>query len=243
MTALDGRAAFATTRWGLVHAAGGRDPAARAALGELCTRYWYPLYAYLRRGGHAHETASDLVQGFFASVIERGELGELAAQGGRFRSWLVGALRHFVGHERERAATWKRGGRARILSLDADEAEQRFAREPADPRSPETFFERKWALAVLERALAKLAAEQAAKGRTEVFARLRPFLVASEEGATLAELALSPEAARVAVHRLRRRLRELVLAEISETVARPSEVEDELARLFRAVAHDPGESR
>jgi RNA polymerase sigma-70 factor (ECF subfamily) len=230
-----------------VRAAGTRDPAARLALEELCGRYWYPLYAYLRRGGHAPEAASDLVQGFFASVIERDELGELAEEGGRFRSWLVGALRHFVAHEREHAAAWKRGGRARVVSLDAGEAEQRYAREPADPRSPETFFERKWTLALLERALAELAAEQAAKGRAGVLAKLRPFLVAGEEGASLAataaELALSPEAARVAVHRLRRRLRELVLAEISEPVARPSEVEDELARLFRAVAQDPGESR
>jgi RNA polymerase sigma-70 factor (ECF subfamily) len=247
VTRLDARATFATTRWGLVRAAGGQDPAGRAALGELCARYGYPLYAYLRRGGHAREEADDLVQGFFASLIEREELGELAVEGGRFRSWLVAALRHFVAHERERARAWKRGGRARIVSLDAEEAEQRYAREPADPRSPETFFERKWALAVLERALAELAAEQAAKGRADVLARLWPFLVASEEGATLAEaaqeLALSPEAARVAVHRLRRRLRELVLAEISETVARPAEVEDELARLFRAVAQDPRESR
>lgn len=239
--------AFATTRWALVRTAGGDDAHARVALEELCARYWYPLYAFLRRGGHAHEAASDLVQGFFASVIERDELGGLATEGGRFRSWLLGALRHFVAHERERAGTWKRGGRARIVPLDAEAAEQRYAREPADPRSPETFFERKWALALLERALAELAAEQSVKGHGERFERLRPFLVADEEGPTLAaiaaELALSPEAARVAVHRLRRRLRELVLAEISETVERPAEVEDELARLFRAVAHDSLESR
>ena len=252
MTGLEPRASFATarfatTRWALVHAAGTRAPAARAALEELCARYWYPLYAYLRRGGHGHEAASDLVQGFLAELIEREQLGALSAEGGRFRAWLVAALRHFVAHERERAAAWKRGGRARIVSLDADEAEQRYAREPVDPRAPEAFFERKWALAVLERALAVLEREQAEKERAEVFTRLVPFLVAGEEQATLAEtaraLGLSPEAGRVALHRLRRRLRELVLAEIAETVREPGEVEDELLRLFRAVGQDPGESR
>lgn len=247
MTGLEPRASFATTRWGLVHAAGRSDPAARVALEELCARYWYPLYAYLRRGGHGHEAAGELVQGFLAELIEREELGALSAEGGRFRAWLVAALRHFVAHERERAAAWKRGGRAHVLSLDADAAERRYAHEPADPRSPEAFYERKWALAVLERALAALEGEQAEKGRAQAFARLRAFLVASEETATLAEaaqgLGLSPEAGRVAVHRLRRRLRELVLAEIAETVAGPGEVEDELARLFRAVGQDSGGSR
>jgi RNA polymerase sigma-70 factor (ECF subfamily) len=234
----DFSARFLTTRWSLVRAAGGTDPSARVALEELCTLYWYPLYAYARRAGHGADDARDLVQGFFARLLAKNALSELAEEGGHFRSYLLAALRHHLAHERERAQTLKRGGASAFVALEFDGAEARYALEPADPRSPERLFERKWALTVLERALARLAAEQLEKGRGEVFERLRPFLVDDADeplAAVAAELALSANAARVAVHRLRRRYRELLLAEVAETVDGPAEVEDELRRLFAAV--------
>jgi len=230
---------FRTTRWGLVRAAGGEAPASRAALAELCEVYWYPLYAFVRRAGHGADDARDLVQGFFTAFLARDDLRGLEEEGGRFRSYLLGALRHHVANERERESALKRGGGRVTGSLDLARAEERYALEPADPCTPERLFERKWALAVLERALARLAAEQQEKGRAPAFERLRAFLVASDADEPLAsaarELGLTANAARVAVHRLRARYRELLLQEVSETVDRPQDVEDELRRLFEAV--------
>ena len=232
-------ARFLTTRWSLVRGARGSSADARAALEELCRIYWYPLYAYVRRGGTAPEDARDLVQGFFASFLALNSLERLGEEGGRFRSYLLGALRHHVANERERSQALKRGGGEVPLPLELDGAEERYAREPADATTPESLFERKWALAVLERVLARLAAEQAEKGRGAVFERLRPFLVASDAEEPLAEaaraLGLSENAARVAVHRLRARYRDLLLTEVAQTVDRPQDVEDELGRLLASL--------
>lgn len=233
------RARFHTTRWSLVRAAGaGAAPGSRAALEELCRLYWYPLYAYVRRAGHAPEDARDLVQGFFARFLDGSPLEGLD-EDSRFRAYLLGALRHHLADERERARTLKRGGAETLVSIELARAEERYAREPADPATPERLFERKWALAVLERALARLAQEEEACGRAERFGCLRPFLVASESGdplgAAAETLGLSTGAARVAVHRLRRRYREFLLAEVARLVERPQDVEDELRALFGAL--------
>jgi|SRR5262245_36069878 len=232
-------ARFLSTRWSLVRRAGSADRAsAREALEELCRGYWYPLYAYLRRGGHDAEETRDLVQGFFARFLARNDIAGVDSCG-PFRSYLLVALRNHVVNERERARALKRGGGAEPVPLELEDAEQRYAREPADPTTPEKLYERKWALGVLERVLQRLREEQVEKGREAVFAGLQPFLVADEAGATLAaaagELGLSPGAARVAVHRLRSRYRELLLAEVCQGVDRPQDVESELRELFEAL--------
>jgi RNA polymerase sigma-70 factor (ECF subfamily) len=232
-------ARFRTTRWSLVRAAGGgAAPGSREALEELCRTYWYPLYAYARRAGHGAEDAQDLVQGFFARFLARNYLAGLD-ESARFRSYLLGALRNHRANEGERARALKRGGGEAPLSIDLCDAEQRYAREPADPATPERLYARKWALTVLERVLERLRLEQEELGRAALFERLRPFLVASETGESLAgvarELGLGDSAARVAVHRLRTRYRELLLQEVAHTVDRPQDVEDELRELFAAL--------
>ena len=217
--------------------AGSGAPDARAALEELCRSYWYPLYAYVRRRGHGPEEARDLVQGFFARFLARNYLAELEDDGGRFRSYLLAALRNHVSNERERERTLKRGGGT--VPIELADAEERYAREPLAESTPESLYARKWALAVLERVLEHLRSEQEAKGRAAHFERLRPFLVADEPGEPLAavahDLGLTEVAARVAVHRLRARYRELLLAEVCQTVDRPQDVEAELNELFEAL--------
>ena len=233
------RARFRTTRWSLVRAAGGESGAdAAMALEELCRSYWYPLYAYARRAGHPPEDARDLVQGFFTCLLARNDLADLAPEGGRFRSYLLGGLRHHIANERERAGALKRGGGVARLGLELESAEGRYACEPADKRSPESLFERKWALTTLERALARLEAEQVEKGRAQAVRRQRPILVVGggdSNAAVASELGLSANAARVAVHRLRARYRELLLQEVAHTLDSEEDVEDELRRLREAV--------
>jgi len=224
----------------------GRDgsPEARAALEELCRAYWYPLYAFVRRSGERPDDARDLVQGFFARFLAKNYLAELREEGGRFRAYLLGALRHYLANERERERAEKRGGGAELLSLDFHEAEERYAREPADTTTPETLFTRKWALALLGSVLARLQEEQEEKGREAVFEALKPFLAGVDASERLADaarrLGMSENAARVAVHRLRARYRELLIAQVAETVDRPQDVEDELVQLFAALAGGTG---
>ncbi len=234
---------FATTRWTVVRAAGGAaEPERRAALATLCTSYWPPVYAFLRRRGEPAAEAEELTQAFFVRLIEREGLRSAEQERGRFRSFLLGALRHFLAGEREREQTLKRGGGLRPVSLDVelrDALEGELAREPASAHTPEREFERAWAAAVLERARARLADEQAAAGRTAQWRALEPFLAGADErghGAGLAaELGLSENAVRVALHRLRQRFGELVRSEVRETVG-PGEVEDEVRELLRALA-------
>ncbi len=226
-----------------MRAAGRRDsPGSREALEELCRTYWYPLYAYVRRRGSGPEDSHDLVQGFFARFLARDYLAGLDQETGRFRSYLLVALRNHVASERERERALKRGGGAGPIPFELVElagAEERYAREPADPSTPETLYARKWALTVLERVLERLQAEQEERGRARIFARLRPFLAAGDASEPLAEaareLGLTDNAARVAVHRLRARYRELLLQEVAQTVDRPQDIEDELRQLFEAL--------
>ena len=235
------RSSFATTRWSVVLAAAhGDPPAARAALATLCERYWYPLYAYVRRRGHPPADAEDLVQGFFARLLEKRDLGGADPARGSFRAYLLGAVRHHVANVAAAEGAWKRGGRAAVLSLDLAAAEGRYGLEPADGRTPERLFEAEWARTLLDRVLGRLAAEHAARGKQELFARLQGELAGGEEGAgdraALArELGLSPGALKVAIHRLRRRYRELLRREVAETLADPAGAEDELRALLAAL--------
>lgn len=231
MAGRDGR--FDSTRWSLVLAAG-RAPSGpgRRALEELCEAYWPPVYAYVRRRGHAREEAEDLTQAFFAALLEKRYVRDADPARGRFRSFLLSAVTHFLANERDRETALKRGGGRPIADLDAARA------EPARGDTPERAYERRWALSVLDRVLEALAEEQARAGNAARFARLRDFLAGEGEGGyapAARDLGVTESAVKVAVHRLRRRYRELLRAEIAETIADAAEVDDELRALMAAL--------
>ncbi len=210
---------FATTRWSLVLAAGGAASAAqpaRQALSVLCQSYWYPLYAYVRRRGHPPEEAQDLTQSFFVNLLERHTLESADPHRGRFRSFLLTALKHFLANEWERASARKRGGGRAILPLDADfhSAELRYVREPADTFTPERLYERRWAITLLDGVLADLKSQHESGERAKLFQHLKPYLTgdahAPPHAQTAAELGMTEGAVQAAVHRLRRKYRELL---------------------------------
>ena len=236
-----GGADFCTTHWSVVLAAGRSDSIrARDALEKLCRAYWYPLYAFVRRLGHSPHDAEDLVQAFFAQSLEKNYLGAADQAKGRFRSFLLIALKRFLANEWDKAQTLKRGGRAPLISLDALTAEQRYALEPADHLSADFLFERRWALTLLDQVLARLRAEQTTAGRNAAFELLKDSLTAGGRGTPYAELAgrlgMSEGAVKVAVHRLRQRYRELLEAEIANTVASPEEVAAERRHLLSVLS-------
>lgn len=235
-----GPAQFLTTRWSLVASLTAREePRARAALGELCAQYWTPLYAFLRRRGLAPDAAADTVQGFFARLVEKRDFGELSAERGRFRSFLLAALRHFLAHERAREHAQKRGGGARIVSIDPGDADSRLQISATQELSPEQAFEREWALSLLARALAALQVEYQNDGKGELFAWLRPALQGgelSDVAGLAARSGLSEAALRTAASRLRKRYRQTLHTLILDTVEDARDVESEIADLFRALA-------
>jgi RNA polymerase sigma-70 factor (ECF subfamily) len=232
------RSQFATTRWSVVLAAAG-DAASREALATLCENYWYPLYAYLRRQGQSPEDAQDLVQGFFARVLEKDALSHVDPARGRFRSFMLASLKHYVSNERVRASAQKRGGPLPPLPFEVETAEGQYRLEPRDDTTPETLFDRRWALTLLARVLTTLRAEFQKAGKERLFDRLKGFLTAEDMELSYreigAELGLSEGAVKVTVHRLRRRFRTLLQDEIAETVTRGEDVEDEIQYLFRAL--------
>jgi len=229
-----GAPGFPTTRWSLVAAAG--DPQrreARSALVALCENYWYPLYAYLRRRGYAADQAQDLIQEFFIRVLEGRYLDRADPEKGRFRAFLLTSLKFFVADEADRQRAHKRGGGA-VLSLEFTSGEEHYQREPAHDETPERIFERRWALSVLDRVVEKLRSEFVRHGRPEHFERLKVFLLGQSDApyAALArEINTSEGALKVAIHRLRKRYRELFRQEIADTVANSAEVESELKYL------------
>jgi RNA polymerase sigma factor (sigma-70 family) len=231
-------AGFAATRWTLVlAAAGGEDePRAAEAMAELCRIYWYPLYAYIRRRGHPSHEAEDLTQEFFLRLLAKDDLADVDRRKGKFRAFLLAALKHFLANQWDRSQAQKHGGGQRILSLDALGAESRYHLEPADNLTPERLFERQWALTVLERVLARLQAEFAADGKSALFEGLKSFLTDGRPAASYAEAAaalqMSEGAVKVAVHRVRRRYRQLLKEEIAHTVADPAEIDDEIRYLL-----------
>ena len=232
---------FATTHWTVVLTAGrGRTPQADVALEELCRTYWYPLYAYIRRHSHTREDAEDLTQAFFVRFLERNYLEGLDSDRGRFRAFLLAALKHFLANEWDKANRLKRGGGLRRLSLDWQSADSRYQIDPADNLSPDKLYDRAWALTLLERVIGRLRDESAADGRSKFYEQLKPFLMAGTSAIPYAqaavELDLTEGAVRVAVHRLRRRYRQLLREEIGQTLADPAQVEDEMRALFSAFA-------
>jgi RNA polymerase sigma-70 factor (ECF subfamily) len=238
-TAAKPREYFVTTEWTMVLDAGGTDsPQAREALARLCETYWYPLYGYVRRRGQSPEDAEDLTQGFFARLLELESLASVRREKGKFRSFLLGSLNHYMSDEWDRARAQKRG-RSRTISWDAVAAEARFSREPADTLTPEKSFERKWALTVLETVVQRLQREYEGEGKGALFAALRLSLRGEKEHPykeIATQLKMSEQAVRVAVHRLRQRHRQLLRNEIARTVATEVEVDDEIRHLFAALA-------
>lgn len=233
-------ARFVTTHWSCVLAAGQSGEESRRALAELCQAYWYPLYAFLRRSGCGPDEAQDVVQGFFLRLIERDYLSQVDRERGRFRSFLLAAIRHFLSESRRFDRALRRGGGAPIVSIDFAAGERRYALEPVDRESAEKLFERRWATTILEQALSALETEHAARGQSDQFNVLRSFLVADPDGRSIQQAAdalnQAPGAIRVAVHRLRKRYRELIREQIAGTVTEPEAVEAELCDLFRAMA-------
>ena len=234
------RQVFVTTHWSVVLTAGRSDTTrARAALENLCQTYWHPLYAYVRRRGHSSEDAQDLTQAFFARLLERNAVAAVAPEKGRFRSFLLASLNHFLSDEWDKARAQKRGG-GKVISLDLQSAETRLGEIPVEHFTPEKAFEHRWAITLLEQVYQRLGEEYRAQGKGALFDALRTTLAGASDAAPYAELArqldLTEGAVKVAVHRLRQRYRGLLRDTIADTVSTPDEVEDELRYLFRTLA-------
>jgi RNA polymerase sigma-70 factor (ECF subfamily) len=232
---------FATTHWTVVLAAGKRhSPQAAVALEELCRTYWFPLYAYVRRRGHTKEDAEDLTQTFFARFLEKNYLEGLSAERGRFRAFLLASLKHFLANEWDKSRRQKRGGGVTPLSLDWQTADTQFQIAATAEPSPDKAFDREWALALLAKVIERLRAECEADGREKQFAELKIFLSAGKGAlshATAAKtLGMDEGAVRVAVHRLRKRYRQLLRDEIAQTLADSADVDEEMRALFGAFA-------
>ena len=235
------RAAFVTTHWSVVLSAQEKaSPQSRAALEKLCRTCWYPLYAYVRRYGHSPEDAQDLTQEFFARLLQQNWLARADREKGRFRSFLLMAMKRFLAKEWDKARTLKRGGHIRLIPFPFDTAETRYAQEPAATSTPEQVFEKQWALALLEVVLGRVRKEYADSGRDELFVGLKDTLTGGRSEIPYRELAarlgLSEGAVKVAAHRLRQQYRERLREEIASTVAGPEEVEEELKLLFAALS-------
>ena len=235
-----GGGVFATTRWTVVLAAGRRGAAqADVALEELCRAYWFPLYAYVRWHGHSREDAEDLTQAFFARLLEKNFLEGISSEKGKFRAFLLMAMNRFLANEWDRANRQKRGGGAAPLSLDWQDADDRYQITPVDTLSPDNLYDRAWAVTVLEHVITRLRAESAAEGKARQYEQLKAFLMVGKSDIPYAQAAAALEmtegAARVAVHRLRQRYRALLREEIAQTLSDPAQVDEEMQALFSAL--------
>lgn len=231
---------FRTTQWSLVLAARDRgDPGAEQALAELCECYWYPLYLFVRRSGHAHDEALDLTQGYFLRLMERDYLGDVKPEAGRFRSFLLASLKHFLMNTRRDASRLKRGGGQALLSLDAEDADGRYRIEAAHDDTPDKAFERVWAQTVIDRAKSALGEEMANGGKSELWEQLRGYLTGTGDQRPYREIAeelqTSEAAVKMNVSRLRRRFAQALREEIARTVDDPDEVDAEIRYLLNAV--------
>lgn len=232
---------FATTHWSMVLRAGRHDTTGGSeALARLCQIYWYPIYVQVRRRGYNAHDAQDLTQGFFARLLARETLAHADPARGRFRSFVLSALKNFLSDEWEKSQALKRGGGAITISMDLETAERQLPAEPADGVSPDQVFDRQWALVLLELVLTRLAEEYRVAGKARLFATLKPALTGASDAQPYAQLALelgtTEGAVKVMVHRLRRRYRELLEDEIAQTVASPHDAAAELQDLFRALS-------
>jgi RNA polymerase sigma-70 factor (ECF subfamily) len=231
---------FRTTRWSVVLAVRQEDDGGRGrALEELCRTYWYPVYAFVRRQGHATHDAKDLTQAFFAHVIERQTLAKAQREKGRFRAFLLGALKNFLAYEARKRATIKRGGQAAVIDLDEEGGEERYQRDLAHEATPEKLYLRSWADSLLGATFDLLRRDYERAGRIDLFDRLSPHLSGQEQKASYKELGdtlgLSVGAVTTSVYRMRRRYGELLREQIAHTVASPNEIDDEIGFLFAAL--------
>ena len=231
---------FRTTHWSLISLAGhAESPQATAALEKLCQTYWLPLYSYIRRQGYGPHDAQDLAQGFFARLLRMNSLASVGPQKGKFRTFLLAALNHFLSDERDHARAEKRGGGKILISLDAASAEQRYLEVPAPDLTPEKLYDRRWALTVMEQALGRLRKEYGTAGNSTLFEQLSGFLSKEaghgEYDSAAQKLGMSPGAMAVAVHRLRQRYRECVRFELSQTVTSHEDLELEMKHLFQTL--------
>jgi DNA-directed RNA polymerase specialized sigma24 family protein len=236
-------AAFVTTHWTRVLEARGDTPDAQAALGELCTAYYAPVLAFIRRSGRADDASRDLTQEFFARLLARRGLDTVERGRGRFRSFLLGAVKHFLADQHDRASAAKRGGGQTPLPFDAHgSGDTTVSLQIPDPAAtvPDTFFDRQWALTILDRALTALAAEHHSANKSTQFETLKPWLTGDSEKLSQADAArqldLNEGALKVAIHRLRKRFRELVKAEIAQTVGTGADVQVELNYLLEVLS-------
>jgi DNA-directed RNA polymerase specialized sigma24 family protein len=232
---------FTTTHWSLVlGAADHSSPRSEAALERLCKLYWYPLYAYVRRSGHTAEDAQDLTQNFFARLLSKDYLRLADSQRGRFRTFLLTSLQRFLVNDWKKAGAQKRGGGRRAVSLDMDASEQMYQIEPPDTATPESIFEKRWALAVLETVMVHLGEEFNASGKGGQFEALKDLLWGEKTSrpysVVAGELGMTEGALKVAVHRLRHRFRELLRAEVAQTVASAEDVDEELRHLISVIS-------
>lgn len=231
---------LATTHWSVVQLAAGNDPTrAQHALAKLCEDDSYPLYAYVRRRGHSPEDAQDLTQGFFARLLAAPSMANLGPGKGKFRAFLLASLNHFLANEWDRARALKRGGGAAPISFEDMDAEQCYRSEPVDNATPERLYERRWTLALLDRVLKQLRAEHEQAGKTALFDHLKVILTLGKGAVPLARLAaeldMTEGAVKVAALRLRGRYREILTAQVDQTVSDPNEVEGEIRHLFRTL--------
>ncbi len=221
--------------------AGTTDSASAApALEQLCRTYWYPLYAFVRRKGHSPHDAQDLTQAFFARLLEKNYVAQADRERGRFRTFLLAALTHFLADEWDKARRLKRGGGREVISFDAASAEERYRLEPIDQLDAAKLYERRWVTTVFDQVLARLEKEFRDSGKGGLFDQLKGSLLAEEPAlsyaAVGAQLSLTESAVKQAVHRMRRRYGELFREEIAQTVAGPGEVEEELKHLFAVLS-------
>jgi RNA polymerase sigma factor (sigma-70 family) len=242
--AFKGQEWFATTHWSVVLAAGERQsPHFLEALEKLCRTYWYPVYVYVRRQGHDAHEAQDLTQEFFARLLEKNYLSDVDRAKGKFRSFLIASLNHFLANEWDKAKAQKRGGGQKPISLDDETAENRYTLEPVSQCSPEKIFDQRWALTLMNQALTRLCEEFVAAGKNRQFEVLKVFLEdetsAGDYAAVADELRMTPAAVAMAVSRLRQRYRDLLVAEIAQTVGSEAEIEEEMRYLFESLSTNP----
>jgi RNA polymerase sigma-70 factor (ECF subfamily) len=227
---------FQPTQWTLVRRAGFASADSQDALETLCRSYWFPIYAFIRRNGRAPHEAQDLTQEFFARFLETNSIGRADPTRGKFRTFLLGALKNFLTDAHRKASAWKRGGGIKIVSFEEVAAEERYWLEPVDNRTPDQIYEQRWLVGLLETAMARLREEFCAAGKERQFQVLKIFL--SQEGEDEAyeqagaQLNTSGKTIAVAVHRMRRRFRQVVRSAIADTVSSPEEIEEEYRSLF-----------
>ncbi len=234
------RLRFQTTAWSLVLAAAGNPTTdSRRALATLCQTYWNPVYAFIRRSGYTRDQSQDLTQGFFALLLEKQYLRDADQERGRFRSFLLTAVKHFLANEWDRAHAVKRGGGQVPVSIDVLQAETWYGPAAVEDATPERLFERRWALSLLEHVMGRLRADYSAMGKAEQFGRLEALLARDAEDAryeaVAAEMGVSAGALRMSLHRLRRKYRHVLRAEIAETVSTPEEIDEEIRFLMSVV--------